>query len=188
MPFGGSGRSDCCICPRFPAGMPLRSRFARSRPLSPRKGTEWLVVELFEFGEDDGGVGAVGDVFADVFVGDFSVFVDDEHGGCGYAVVVEVVDVVSLGDFFALGGVEEGEGGSGVGDHGSGALEIVHAEGENLGVLLLDARVVALQLDELPEADASEKASVEDEDDVPVVLEIGECYVGWAVRDRKREI
>ena len=121
-------------------------------------------------------------------VGDFAVFVDDEYGGCGYAVVVEVVDVVSFGDFFALGGVEDGEGGSGVSDHGSSALEIVHADGEYFGVLLLDARVVALQLDELPEADASEESSVEDEDDVLVVLEIGECYVSGTVGDRKCEI
>ena len=156
---------------------------------------DWCVIArlltVFEFVqllEDDGGVGAIGDVFADVLVGDFSVCVDDEYGGCGYAVVVQVVDVVRLGDFFALGGVEDGEGGSGVCDHGSCALEIVHADGEYFGVLLLDARVVALQLDELPEADASEESSVEDEDNVLVVLEIGECYVSGAVRDRKREV
>ena len=141
-----------------------------------------------EFGEDDGGIGAIGDVFADVLVGNFSVCVDDEYGGRGDAVVVQVVDVVCLGYFFALGGVEDGERGSGVGDHGSCALEIVHADGEYFGVLLLDARVVALQLDELPEADASEEAPVEDEYDVLVVLEIGERYVRGAIRDWKGEV
>ena len=67
-------------------------------------------------------------------------------------------------------------------------MEIVHADGEYFGVLLLDARVVALQLDELPEADASEETSVEDEDDVLVVLEIGQRDVSRAVRDRKSEV
>lgn len=141
-----------------------------------------------EFFDDDGGVGAVADVFADVFVGDVAVFVDDEDGGCGDAVVVEVVDVVGLGDVFALACVEDGEGCAGVDDHGACALEIVHAECEDFRVLLLDARVVALQLDELPEADASEESSVENEDDVLVVSEVGEGDVDGTVRYGKAEI
>ena len=87
------------------ARVPFRLERGRFRPLAAvpltltlshggERGLFWwlcgisLVVEFFEFGEDDGGVGAVGDVFADVLVGDFSVCVDDEYGGCGYAVVV----------------------------------------------------------------------------------------------------
>ena len=86
-------------------------------------------------------------------------------GGC-YAVVVEVVDFVAGRDFVVFGGVEDRECGAGVCDHGRGTAEIVHADSEYLGVMLPDAWVVALQLDELPEAYPSEESAIEDEDDV----------------------
>ena len=48
--------------------------------------------------------------------------------------------------------------------------------------------VVALQLDELPEADASEEAAIEHEDDVLVAVEIGQGDVDVAVSDRETEV
>ena len=63
---------------------------------------------------------------------------------------MEVVDLIVARDFFALCCVEDGKCGAGVCDHGRGTAEIVHADGEYLGVMLPDAWVVALQLDELP--------------------------------------
>ena len=74
---------------------------------------------------------------------------------------MEVVDLVRFGDTGISGGVEDGVIGAGVGDHCPGALEIVHADGEYLRVVVADAVVVALQLDELPVANASEKAAIE---------------------------
>ena len=44
------------------------------------------------------------------------------------AVVVQVVDVIGLRDGLAFGRVEDREGGARVGDHGAGALKIVHAD------------------------------------------------------------
>ena len=140
-----------------------------------------------EFGQQDGGVGAVGDVFADVFIGDVALFVDDEDSRSGDAVVVEVVDLVVTGNFMVLGGIEDWECCAGVGDHGACPLKVVHADGQYLGVLLLDAGVVALQLDELPEADPSEEASVEDEDDVLVATEVGQSDVRYPVGDGESE-
>ena len=75
---------------------------------------------------------------------------------------MEVVDFVAGGDFVVFGGVEDRECGTGVCDHCGGASEIVHADGKHLGVLLPDAWIVALQLDELPEAYTSEESAIED--------------------------
>ena len=54
--------------------------------------------------------------------------------------------------------------------------------------MLPDARVVALQLNELPKAYPSEETSVEDEDDVLVAAEVGERDVDVAISDRKAEV
>ena len=101
---------------------------------------------------------------------------------------MEVVDVVGFRDFVALGGVEDWEGGTGVGDHGARATEVVHADREDLRVLLLDPRVITLQLDELPEAYPSEEASIKDQDDVLVAAEVGQGDVRDPVRDREVEV
>ena len=101
---------------------------------------------------------------------------------------MEVVDLVVARDFFVLCCVEDGKGGAGVCDHGRGTAEIVHADGEYLGVMLPDAWVVALQLDELPEAYPSEESAIEDEDDVLVALEVGECDVDAPVGDWQAEV
>ena len=95
---------------------------------------------------------------------------------------MEVVDVVEFGNGGVFVGVEEREEGSRVCDHGPGTLKVVHAESEDFGVVVSDAVVVSLQLDELRSADASEESPVEDEDDVFVAFELGEgdfaCTVG----------
>ena len=101
---------------------------------------------------------------------------------------MEVVDFVVARDFVVFGGVEDRECGAGVCDHGRGTAEIVHADGEYLGVMLPDAWVVALQLDELPEAYPSEESAIEDEDDVLVALEVGECDVDAPVGDWQAEV
>ena len=51
-----------------------------------------------------------------------------------------------------------------------------------------DAWIVALQLDELPEAYASEEAAIEHENDVLVVVEVGQGDVDVAVSDRETEV
>lgn len=83
-------------------------------------------LDFLEGGDDFVGGCSVGDVYADVGVGDFAVFVDDEDGRGGYEVAVEVVDVVELGDCGVFVGVEDGVEGAGAGDHVSCALEVVH--------------------------------------------------------------
>ena len=85
---------------------------------------------------------------------------------------MEVVDVVEFGDGGVFVCVEEWEEGSGVGDHRAGALEVVHGEGQDLGIVVSDAVVVSLQLDQLRSAYASEESTVEDEDYVFVAFEL----------------
>ena len=75
---------------------------------------------------------------------------------------MEVVHSVGFGNAGVSGGVEDGVVGTGVGDHGSGAFEIVHADREYFRVVVADAVVIALQLHELPVANASEVTPVED--------------------------
>ncbi len=101
---------------------------------------------------------------------------------------MKVVDLVVDRDFFALGGVEDRKGRAGVCDHGACTSEIVHADSYDLCVELADARIVALQLDELPEAYSSEEAAVEDEDDVLFATEVGECNVYAQVSDWQTEV
>ncbi len=75
---------------------------------------------------------------------------------------MEVVNFVGFWNAGVLGGVEDGVVGTSVGDHGSGAFKIVHADREYFRVVVANAVVIALQLDELPVANASEVTSVED--------------------------
>ena len=146
------------------------------------------VTELLEFFQDDVCVRAVGDIFADIFKGDVAFFVDDEDGWCGYTVVVEIVDAVIAGDFVASARVEYWKCRARVYNHGSCALEIVHANGNDLRILLFDTRIVALQLDELPEAYPSEEAAVENEHDVLFVSEVGKCDVEGTVGDGEAKV
>ncbi len=101
---------------------------------------------------------------------------------------MEIVDLVVTGDFVVLSRVEDGKCGAGVCDHSGCTTEVVHAQGEYFGVLLPDAGIVALQLDELPETYPSEEAAIEDEHDVLVAAEVGEGDVDATVGDREAEV
>ena len=85
-------------------------------------------------------------VFADIFVGDVSVFVYDEDGCGSEAVAEEVEDVVADRDVVVLAGVEDGEIGSGFCQDRLGAAEVVGADGEYFGAGVFDFVVVFLQL------------------------------------------
>lgn len=61
--------------------------------------------DFLEGVDDFVGGGAVGDVYSDVGVCDSAVFVDDEHGWCGYQVSMEVVYLVEFGDCGVFVGV-----------------------------------------------------------------------------------
>ena len=91
------------------------------------EGVVLLTGEFLEFVQQFRGVGAIRDVFADIFVGDIAVFVDDEDRGRGDTVVVEIVDFVVAGNFMAIRRVEDGKGGTRVCNHGSRTTEVVHA-------------------------------------------------------------
>lgn len=85
-------------------------------------------------------------VFADVFVGDVSVFVYDEDGCGSEAVAKEVEDVVTDGNVVVFAGVEDGEVGTSFCNDRLGAAQIVGADGEYFGAGVFDFVVVFLQL------------------------------------------
>ena len=76
--------------------------------------------------------------FADVFVCDVSVFVDDEDGSGGEAIAEEVENVVADGDVVVLVGVEDGKFCDGFSDDGFGASEVVGADGQDFGTSVRD--------------------------------------------------
>ena len=85
-------------------------------------------------------------VLADVLVGDFTVFIDDEDG-CGSEPITEQVEYVVIDwDIVVLAGVEDGEVGSGFCQDRLGAAKVVGADGKHFGARAGDFVVVFLQL------------------------------------------
>ena len=72
-------------------------------------------------------------VFTDVFVGDVSVFVDDEDGSRSESVAEEVEDVVADRDIVVFVRVQDREFGDGFCNDGFGTAEVVGADGEDFG-------------------------------------------------------
>ena len=123
--------------------------------------------------EDRGRCGTIGSVAADVAGADDAGLVHEEERGRGHAIAEKIEDAVGL-DGAHLGIGEDGEGQAEFLGGGQGLGKIVLAHDEQFSAQRLEDGVLLLQLDELRAADASEIASIEEDDDVLAAVIGGE--------------
>ena len=123
--------------------------------------------------QDSLNAGPVGGVLAYVGPDDVAGRIDEEDGGGSDVVTEQVIDTVSLGHG-VLGVGQDGERCPAHACHRLGTGQVMHGQGDDLGVTRLKLLVMGLQIDDLLAAGASGLALIKNKQHirpVPIVTQ-----------------